>query len=77
MKVQRPNCPQCREPAVGTVETIRGVARFNDVPKANHPVQYRRTDVDWDSQRTIDGPGGKPLVTCDNGHEWESPILGM
>lgn len=78
MKLSTPLCPTCGEPAIGTYDKIPGIALFGDEPDENGEVHFcDQTELDWSGQRTTRGETGKPRVTCDNGHLWESEIEGL
>lgn len=75
MIIEKPNCPDCGLEAEGTLETIYGIACFSKIPETNEYEYTGSTDVNWDSQRTVDEPAGFVLV-CRNGHQWASKIEG-
>jgi hypothetical protein len=82
MKLHEPFCPECGEPAHGTVERLMGRAEFNGVPGPGVSVEYRGwTEVWWDEQRTAhqkegepEGSDNPPRVCCVNGHSWPTAI---
>ncbi len=82
MKVHQMLCPECGEPARGTVEPLSVVAEFAGEPQTGDDVEYSgSTEVWWDEQRTVheevnlaDGPAKLPLVCCHNGHAWPTTI---
>ena len=54
MKLENPNCPECGEPAHGTLERLCGYAEFVGVPGPDAPVEYSGwTEIWWDEQRTV------------------------
>jgi len=66
MKLQRPNCPECGEPARGSVETLHGVALFDEIDAEGNTEYEGATEINWDSQTT-----DEPLtLECKNGHQW-------
>ena len=82
MKLHTPLCPECSEPAHGTVERLSGYAAFAGVPGTDSQVDYSGwTEIWWDEQRTVhqnddaaEGPDNLPLVCCSNGHSWPTAI---
>ena len=82
MKLHTPLCPECGEPAHGTVERLCGHAAFAGVPGADAQVDYSGwTEIWWDEQRTVhqnddaaEGLDNLPLVCCSNGHSWPTAI---
>ena len=82
MRLRTPFCPECGEPANGTVERLAGRAEFDGVPGPGIDVDFSgSTDIWWDGQRTAlerdgepEGPSNRPLVCCANGHEWPTAI---
>jgi hypothetical protein len=75
-----PTCPEivdgepCGEPAVGTVETVRGVALVSGLDENGEPIYGGETRVDWDSQesaRPADDDRGL-VWECATGHEFET-----
>ena len=82
MRLHTPMCPQCGEPANGTLECLSGRADFNIEPGPGIDVDYGGwTEIWWDEQRTIlergdepEGPDNRPLVCCPNGHTWPTVI---
>lgn len=77
MRLEKPSCPECGAPAIGTLDRIPGVALFDpgDDPTQG-PVEYvGETDVDWDGQQTETDPMSEdPIVVCANGHTWDTAI---
>lgn len=81
MRIHQPICPQCGEPAAGTVERINGRADFIDIQPDGTTDYSGNTEIWWDEQRTVsqnenapEGPDNLPLVVCCNGHDWPTPI---
>ena len=82
MKLHTPSCPECGEPANGTLEHLTGRADFNIEPGLGIDVDYGGwTEIWWDEQRTVlehedkpEGPENRPLVCCPNGHTWPTVI---
>ena len=82
MKLHEPLCPECGEPAKGTLEQLSGRADFNIDPGPGVDVDYGGwTEIWWDEQRTVlehedkpEGPENRPLVCCPNGHTWPTVI---
>lgn len=74
MKLATPICPHCQTPAVGARETIPITCPLDGDPREGS-VRYGAEGVlNWDQQQPVVGPGGQPLVTCVNGHLWETQI---
>lgn len=76
MRLATPTCPDCRERAVAALETIPITMAFVGDPREG-PVRYgdgASNVLDWNQQRPVVGPGGRPLVVCVNGHQWETII---
>ena len=82
MRLSDPLCPECGEPACGTVERLSGYAEFLGVPGTDDEIEYSGwTEIWWDEQRTVQqnenappGPDNLPLVCCANGHVWATGI---
>lgn len=82
MKLHIPRCPECGEPARGTLERLHGCAEFTQPPANGQSVEYSgRTEVWWEEQWTLcqnddvpEGPDNLPLVVCPNGHDWPTVI---
>lgn len=73
MKLETPLCPECGSAAIGTVDTIPGVALFSE-PDASGNVYWREeTELEWNGQTTQE-QDGLPLVQCRNGHAWPCRI---
>jgi hypothetical protein len=81
MKIHQPQCPECGELAIGTVERLSGRAEFTPL-RSDGTTEYSGwTEVWWDEQRTAhqddtqpESPTNLPLVCCDNGHSWPTAI---
>ena len=78
MKLSKPTCPECGQPAIGTCDTIPGCALFMTAaggdPDGNPDVEYGgETKVYWDGQMT-DKVDGLPQVQCHAGHQWGTEI---
>ncbi|MBN2561560.1 MAG: hypothetical protein JXQ75_11580 [Phycisphaerae bacterium] len=82
MKLHTPLCPDCGEPAKGTLEHLTGRADFDGEPGPGVDVDYGGwTEIWWDEQRTVleheekpESPENRPLVCCPNGHTWPTAI---
>lgn len=75
MKFATMNCPDCGEPARGTVETVSGAALLSN-PQLDGSVEYSgETDIWWDEQRTVRDPMGRVQLVCRNGHDWFSEVV--
>lgn len=76
MRLATPTCPHCRERAVAALETVPITMSFEGDPREGS-VRYgdgANNVLDWNHQRPVVGPGGRPLVVCVNGHQWETVI---
>ncbi len=74
MTLETPICPKCGQPAIGTVERLRGIATFVGNPNDGAVEYTGETKLDWDTCETVFGDG-KPLVRCAEDHEWESEVF--
>lgn len=71
MILKSPLCPTCNKPAVGTVETLPGIARFIEEAAPNLEMDYDgTTEVDWNGQTTNEDEEGNLQVSCEDGHFW-------
>ena len=62
-------CPECGEPAQGTVDTIPGLALLAFSGDGN--AEYAgETKVDWNNQATRHDEFGADLLECPAGHQW-------
>lgn len=62
-------CPECNEPAAGTLEVVHGRAEFTE-PEEDGSVEYTgETSIFWDEQRPVEREG-KTVLLCSSGHEW-------
>lgn len=80
MRLGKPNCPECGQPARGTLELIHGCAEFSQ-HGADLFDYDGYTDVFWDGQMTCRqdnsreyGPDNLHIALCRNGHEWSTSI---
>lgn len=73
MKLQIPNCPECSEPARGTMEDMAGIAEFEE--SANPFIRNYSgwTDAFWEDSETRYNKKGEVELICPNGHQWYSP----
>ena len=61
-------CPECHELAIGSVETVPGIALFMVFDDG---VEYDgMTKIYWDGQTTDRDEDGKALLQCCNDHTW-------
>jgi hypothetical protein len=62
-------CPECGQPAKGTVETVPGLAllTFDDDGNAEYAGE---TEIDWNNQATRHDDAGNDLLECPAGHQW-------
>lgn len=70
----KPLCPTCGKPAIGTLERLEAIARFDDGQTGPEYTYSGFTDVLWDSQKTVRGPGGAPIFICEKWHQWSSGL---
>ena len=69
-----PRCPECGEPARGTLEVVQGVALVYADPGTGKVSYSSETKIDWDSQQTVQREG-KPVWNCACGHEWPADVV--
>ena len=64
-------CPECSQPAAGTVEIIHGLALllFDERGDADYAGE---TKVSWDSQTSLLDARGRITLKCRNGHQWQA-----
>jgi hypothetical protein len=62
-------CPECGQPAKGTLETIPGLAllTFDDDGQAEYDGE---TDIDWNNQATLHDDASRDMLECPDGHQW-------
>jgi hypothetical protein len=67
MRFTPDKCPECGEQALGTLETVPGLALlvFDDNGDAEG-----ETKIDWDSQVSQRDEAGRVLLECSEGHQW-------
>ncbi len=74
MKFDSLHCPECGEPARGTIDVIHGCALFAE-PDENERVDYAgETDVWWEEQTTI-AIGNRLRLICPHAHEWWGALI--
>ena len=62
-------CPECGQPAKGSLETVPGLALLTF--DADGQAEYDgETEVDWDNQATQHDEAGNDLLECPQGHQW-------
>ena len=72
MKLSISNCPECGQPATGTLEAVQGVALLQG-PDSKGSFEYvGETVIDWDSQQTVLDKNGRVTLSCDQHHEWKA-----
>ena len=73
MRFTLPNNPKTGKPAVGTCDTIPGVAlvQFNPDGSAGY---VGETKVDWDGQRTVTDKNGRVQLIDQDGNTWFSEM---
>jgi hypothetical protein len=71
MQLNPRKCPECGQPAAGTVEVTRGLALivFDDDGNADYEGE---TKIDWDSQTSLVDARGRVTLECSNGHQWQA-----
>lgn len=75
MRLTKPVCPECGGPAVGTCDTIPGIALFSGVDAESGEADWcGETKVFWDGQVTDRNDAGECLLICGGGHEWWSGV---
>jgi hypothetical protein len=64
-------CPECGEPAEGTVETVPGLALlvFDDTGQAEYE---GNTKIHWNGQKTCRDESGNVILECPDGHQWSA-----
>ena len=64
-------CPECDQPATGTVETVPGVALllFDEERNAEYAGE---TKIDWDRQTSLTAARGRVTLECPDGHQWQA-----
>lgn len=71
MRLEPWKCPECDQPAKGTLETIPGVALLLFDEEGN--AEYAGgNDVCWDGQTTIVDDAGMVTAICPAGHQWQA-----
>jgi len=73
MRLDPWKCPECDQPAKGTLETIPGIALllFDEDGNAEY---FGQTDVCWDGQTTVRDDRDRVRLICADGHEWLASI---
>jgi hypothetical protein len=74
MKISVPNCPNCGEPAEGTVDDVPGIALFGEIDENGRTEWGGETRVCWDGQMPRTNDAGEILVQCSEAHEWYTTI---
>ncbi len=70
MKFDPMMCPDCGEPAIGTLENVPGVALFKHVAEDGSVEHDGETKLFWDAQESVTvGDEGYFKLTCDAGHD--------
>jgi len=65
-------CPDCGQPARGSLQALTGVSEFSDPDEVTGEVEFSgTTDLNWDEMKTIRQDGGVVLV-CRCGCTWPS-----
>lgn len=69
-----PNCPQCNQPARGTVEVLSGMATIAIEEDGEYDHDGNGTEIWWDCAETKTNERGEISLICREGHEWFSPV---
>ena len=71
MKFDVPRCSVCGETAIGTLESVPGLALlvFDQRGDAEYAGETR---LDWNGQTTVCDGDGQVTLECPNGHQWPS-----
>lgn len=75
MKIKIPICPECGQPAKGTLDSVLAIARFGGIAPDGVCEYEGTTEVLWDTQDTLRDAGQIRLI-CPNGHDWPSLVEG-
>jgi hypothetical protein len=75
MKFQPYRCPECKQLAHGTEETVLATALMNFDSKTNSFEYEGETKVHWNSQETITDEKGRVELSCPNSHSWFATVL--
>lgn len=73
MKFEPHRCPECREKAIGTLETLPALAMLNLADNGEADWSGYTKPL-WDGQLTVKDGEGKVTLQCDNGHEWQATM---
>ena len=73
MRFAKPKCPTCRQYATGSEETVLATASLSR-QKGGTFEFGGDTEVWWDSQESRCTKDGVLLLSCREGHEWESKV---
>ena len=69
-----PVCPECGEMARGTLERVEGVALVYEDPTTGEVPYDGDTQIDWNSQQTVERDG-KPVWVCRGcGQDWTAEV---
>ena len=74
MKFEPFNCPECNEPAEGTLDRVECKALFSEPDEYGHVEWGGESKMLWDTQQT-DEIDGHPVLVCTNGHTWPARLL--
>jgi hypothetical protein len=74
MKFNPCRCPECGQDPMGLVESLEGIALFQELFEGDEPnCEYSgETEVDWDSQRSVRDGAGMVRLVCHLRHEWKA-----
>ena len=73
MKYDVSRCSICGETAIGTLESVPGLALlvFNERGEAEYAGE---TKLDWNNQINLRDSEDRVTLACRNGHQWQSPM---
>jgi hypothetical protein len=70
MKFDPVKWPRCGKLAMGTLETLPGLAVLDIDPDTGEAQYGGWTDIWWDAQKSVHDSNGRCLLACKNAHEW-------
>ena len=77
MRVDPHRCPDCGEPAEGTVDIVPGIAQFGDFTEDGITDWAGGTRMCWDGQMPQTDAQGRTLVQCEHAHDWWAVVEGL
>ena len=72
MKITPDTCPECGGAVHATADFVPGNALLTQLDDGSFDYSGE-TKMCWDGQYTAE-EAGKPLVLCENGHQWPATI---